>query len=248
MGQRGRRRGGAPCHRPLARTATPDSVLCALWGFESSGAADFAKTGPSGARALGVVVDAAGDLVVAGTNVPAGLSPSGFVARYIGFGAPASGTSPCGGTVPPPPPPPPRSLVVSTKGTNRFYRTATVAKHGLKVPGRLQSGVHDSRGACGGKCPNRQAGLHIKTRFKRCTKSHGHVHCRKLRGYRALTLSPRNATLKEAGTKTFVLRLARFFTNALEKQRSVGATLRVSATSPVTHKGTTIRKSVTFRR
>ena len=59
----------------------------------------------SGARALGVVVDAAGDLVVAGTNVPAGLSPSGFVARYIGFGAPASGTSPCGGTATTPPPP-----------------------------------------------------------------------------------------------------------------------------------------------
>ena len=220
--------------------------LAALWGFESSGAADFAKTGPSGARALGVVVDAAGDLVVAGTNVPAGLSPSGFVARYIGFGAPASGTSPCGGTVPPPPPPPPRSLVVSTKGINRFYRTATVAKHGLKF----------SVG-CNQACTIRVAlvvsaqtarRLHIKTRFKRCTKSHGHVHCRKLRGYRALTLSPRNATLRKAGTKTFVLRLARFFTNALEKQKSVGATLRVSATSPVTHKGTTIRKSVTFRR
>ncbi len=72
----------------------------ALWGFESSGAAAFAKTAPLGARAMGLAVDPAGNLVVAGTNVPAGFLPSGFVARYVGFGGRASGSSPCGGSIP----------------------------------------------------------------------------------------------------------------------------------------------------
>lgn len=74
-----------------------------LWGFESSGSADFAKMAPFGARSMALAVDPAGNLVVAGTNVPAGFLPSGFVARYAGFGGPATGSSPCGGAVVTPP-------------------------------------------------------------------------------------------------------------------------------------------------
>src|ERR1035437_5740640 len=73
----------------------------ALWGFEPGGAVDFARNAPSGAESNALAVDSAGDLVVAGSNVPAGFAPSGFVARYAGFGGPASGTSPCGGQVSP---------------------------------------------------------------------------------------------------------------------------------------------------
>ncbi len=76
--------------------------LAALWGFEPRGSQDFAKLAPQSATALSLAVDSAGNLVVAGDNVPTGFAPSGFVARYSGFGAPASGTSPCGGVVTPP--------------------------------------------------------------------------------------------------------------------------------------------------
>ena len=74
----------------------------ALWGFQSNGSAAFATRAPLGARSMALAVDSSGNLVVAGSNVPAGFLPSGFVARYVGFGGPASGSSPCGGPVVPP--------------------------------------------------------------------------------------------------------------------------------------------------
>jgi uncharacterized delta-60 repeat protein len=72
----------------------------ALWGFEPNGVLDFGNTAPDVAESNALAVDSAGDLVVAGSNVPAGFAPSGFVARYSGFGGPASGTRPCGGVSP----------------------------------------------------------------------------------------------------------------------------------------------------
>lgn len=70
----------------------------ALWGFTSNGAPSFTTTAPSGgARASALVLDAAGNFVVAGTITPPGFASSGFVARYIGAGPPGSGGSPCGG-------------------------------------------------------------------------------------------------------------------------------------------------------
>jgi uncharacterized delta-60 repeat protein len=97
-------------HRLVGAGEYRDSGLtsAALWSFEPDGSPDFANFAPSGARSTALVVDPAGNLVVAGSNVPLGFAPSGFVARYTGFGAPSAPTSPCGGIITSPPPPPVR--------------------------------------------------------------------------------------------------------------------------------------------
>jgi len=102
-------------HRVVGAGEYRDSGLtsAALWSFESNGSPDFANVVPSGARSTALVVDPAGNLVVAGSKVPLGFAPSGFVARYTGFGAPSSPTSPCGGIITSPPPPPPVRLAPS---------------------------------------------------------------------------------------------------------------------------------------
>ncbi len=80
----------------------------ALWGFGPNGSASVATRAPSnGARAAALVIDSAGDAIAAGTTTPPGFPSSGFVARYIGFGVPTSGGTPCGGNPAPPPPPQP---------------------------------------------------------------------------------------------------------------------------------------------
>jgi uncharacterized delta-60 repeat protein len=95
----GRRLVGAGEYRDSGLTSA------ALWSFEPGGTPDFANVFPSGARSTALAVDSAGNLVVAGSNVPLGLAPSGFVARYLGFGGRASGSTPCGGSTAPPPGP-----------------------------------------------------------------------------------------------------------------------------------------------
>jgi uncharacterized delta-60 repeat protein len=85
------------------------AISAGLWGFESNGSPDFVTKAPGGASAA-LAVDAAGDFVVAGTTNNF-VSLNGFVARYLGYGAPASGSSPCGGVIPTPTPTPTRPVV-----------------------------------------------------------------------------------------------------------------------------------------
>jgi uncharacterized delta-60 repeat protein len=98
-----------------------------LWALTSSGAADGAF-GSNGTAMLtntsgnntefgGIAISPTnGDLLAAGDSASLGGTPTGIVARYIGFGAPPS---------------PPFSLTLS--GLKHSYKTSKVAKHGLKL-------------------------------------------------------------------------------------------------------------------
>jgi len=68
-----------------------------LWGLEPNGSTDFSTQAPTNAANTAVTVDSAGNFVVSGNVTFAGLPPTGYVARYLGYGAPASGSAACGG-------------------------------------------------------------------------------------------------------------------------------------------------------
>ena len=113
-----------------------------LWGFEAGGAPDFATIAPSAAQSTAIALDAAGNLVVAGSNLPTGFAPSGFVARYIGFGGPATGTTPCGGSPPPPPPPPPPPAPSVTTGPASAVTSSTASLSGSVNPNGAATSYH----------------------------------------------------------------------------------------------------------
>lgn len=137
----------------------------ALWGFEAGGHRDFTTLQPSIAESNAVAVNAGGNLVVAGSLVPAGFAPSGFVARYIGFGAPASGTSPYGGA-PAPPPTPPASPPSVVTGPASQHTAGVVSVSGSVNPNGQATSYHFDYGtstAYGSQTPPTSAGSGIAT-------------------------------------------------------------------------------------
>ncbi len=86
-------------------TANLDSA--ALYGQNSNGTEAFRSVVPaSGGQptmASSLAVDGTGRFVTAGEITMLGSLPNGFVARFQGYGSPASGSNTCGGAVVPPP-------------------------------------------------------------------------------------------------------------------------------------------------
>ncbi len=147
----------ASARRVVAAGQYHDSALnaAAVWGFEASGSADFATIAPSEAAASAIVVDSAGSLVVAGSKVPTGLAPSGFVARYLGFGAPASGTAPCGGTAVPPPAVAPSATTGAAPSVNTSSATVSgsINPNGSATTYDFEYGTSTAYGSATGSAP-----------------------------------------------------------------------------------------------
>ena len=119
-------------------------------------------------------------------------------------------------------------------------------KHGLKVKVSCNESckINVALGVSAGTAKR----LHILTYFKRCTKVHGKKHCVRAHAYRATTIAGGNVTLKQAGSKTFTLKLSRGVGKTLAKQRkNVKVVLVVSVTSISTHKVVKISKGLTFK-
>ena len=154
------------------------------------------------------------------------------MARYIGFASP--------------PPPPPR-FRVSLSGLQRQLQDLVVAKHGLKFGVTCNSSVHvpARRSMLSAGTARR---LHIQTTITKCTKVNGKRRCVKVRRFRAVTIASSRGSLKAAGTRSITLRLRRTYVKTLERQRSVPVTLKVSATSRVTHKTRTVTKGLKLTR
>jgi hypothetical protein len=129
-----------------------------------------------------------------------------------------------------PPPPPPLPLKLSLNGIRRSYKTSTVAKRGLK----LTVGCNE---ACTVK-----GSLTVSA-----------VEARKLhlraRGNRPVVVASRTLTLRgSGGRRQITLNLSKGDVKALERQKRVPLTLVISATATLTHKGRTLKRSITLRR
>jgi uncharacterized delta-60 repeat protein len=211
-----------------------------LWALTSGGALDgrFGSGGMAVANfgsdrfnefsGLGLAPN--GELAAVGDTQPTYEGGyTGIAALYGGFG-PVS--------VP--------ALTVSLKGVSGKYKTATVAKHGLKL------GVN-----CNEACSVQvslvlSAGtarkLHIVSTFKKCTKVHGKRKCKTVHGYKAVTIASGSGSLGGSGTKTITLHLIGRYVKTLKAQKQFGVKLSASAVSSATHKSKTVSKSLTFKR
>ncbi len=213
----------------------------ALWAMTSAGRLD-SRFGSGGNvltqfggnrfnEFLGLTVAPSGALVAVGdTQQSYQGGYTGIAARYIGLGAP--------------PPPPNQQLKASLTAVKSKYKTGDVAKHGLSV------GV-----SCNQACSIKgslvlSAGtartLRIKTTFRKCTKSHGKRKCRKVSGYRAVTIGSGRSSRGGSGTSTLTLKLINKYLKALQSHKSFSATLKVSVTSSATHKSKSLSKGLTF--
>jgi uncharacterized delta-60 repeat protein len=214
----------------------------ALWAFTSGGALD----GRFGSHGMAVTAFGAdrfdefsalalapnGDIAAVGDAQQSYQGAyTGIAARYGGFG-PVTPVTP--------------ALNVSLKGVGGRYKTGDVATHGLKV------GV-----SCNEACSIKvslvlSAGtarkLHILSTFKKCTKVHGKLKCKNVRGYQAVTIAAGRSSLGGSATSTVTLKLVRSYVNALKRQKSFGASLQVSVISTVTHRSKTLSKGLTFTR
>jgi uncharacterized delta-60 repeat protein len=212
----------------------------ALWGFTSSGA-PLAGFGTNGATVTGfgssldgegnaLAVAPSGSIGVAGDDYAPGSPYSGVVAEYNGLG----------GSAPPPP-----SSLKATLGKLSSQKSSTVAKSGLSVQVGCNEGckLSVSLGISSGTAKQ----LKIKSSVKSCKKVHGKQKCTTKHGYYAISIASGKATLSGAGSKTFTLKLSKSVASALKKQKSVKATLSVSATSTSTGKVAKLSKGLTFK-
>ena len=209
---------------------TPAGRLDTRFGSHGSAVTQFG--GNRFNQFSGLALAPNGDLVAVGdTQQGFQGAYTGIAARYIGF-------------APPPPVIPP--LKVAIHGVNRKYKTSSVVKHGLKV------GVSCNQ-ACSikaslGLSAATARKLHIRSTFTKCTKVHGKKRCRKVHGYRAVTLATGHASRRGPGTSTITLRLKRQYVRALLRARRFTASLKVSATATATHKSKTIHMGLLFTR
>lgn len=219
----------------------------ALWAVSSSGAREtaFGNSGtvlyPIGAdEACGMTVAPDGDLVTVGNAVTkfpdaapcqVNAGSSGFIGQFNGYGALPPVTVP--------------ALKVTLTGLSGSYKTATVAKQGLKVG----AGCNE---ACSfklslGLSSATAKKLKISTSYEKCKKVKGKKHCVKAKHYVAVTLATGKGSLQGSGTDTITLKLSKTYVKALEKQKSVSGKLTLSATSTATHKGASTSNTVTFK-
>jgi uncharacterized delta-60 repeat protein len=220
------------------------SSYATLWAFTSRGAPDpafgnkgvsvLSAGGANETEAGGIAVSPATGILFAAGDVWTQFTDAftGLVASYIGFGAPT--------------PPPPPAFKLTLAGVSRTYKDATVAKQGLKLTTGCNQACTIKVALLASAATARR--LHITTAVKQCKKVKGRRRCHTVHVYRALTISPQQASLRGAGSKTFVLRLSSSFVKALKTQRSVGLTLKVSGTVAKPKQTRVINTSVTFKR
>jgi uncharacterized delta-60 repeat protein len=248
--------GGVPGANGVAIAANGDIVAAGtesnagltgieLWAFTPAGAPD-SRFGANGKTVTGfgsstngvanaLAIRADGSIAVAGESNTPGGSPSGVVARYIGFSPPM-----------PPPPPKPPALKITLRGVSSSYKIASVVKHGLKV----SVGCNEActiRVSLGISATTAKQ-LKIVTVGRRCFTSHGRRRCVKTHAFRAVTIASGRGTLSKAGIKAIVLKLSRSLDKKLQKQKRVKLSLKVSATSTATHKVGSLSKGLTFKR
>ena len=195
-----------------------------VWALTAGGALD----GSFGSHGVSLYTNSAGN----NTEYAAiGLSPSNGDFVAVGDGGPPFSGSYIGmaaryiGFGAPKPPP----LKLSLKGLSKSYKTSTVAKKGLKLTV-----------GCNQPCTI-TASLTVSAATAR--KLHLKVH-----GNKPVTIATAKVTLKAAGSKSITLKLSKALAKALEKQKSVGLTLRLSSTATATRKTQTVTKGVTFKR
>ena len=198
--------------------------------FGSGGAAVFQASAGQNSEFGGVAVSPAGGNVVAAGDASSvgGSGYSGLAVNYVGYGG-----------SPPPPPPPATALKLTLSRLSANYKGAT-----LKFSAACNEGcsLHAALGASGGTAKE----LKLQTRVKRCKKVHGKTKCKTSKVYRALTLASGKATLRNAGTKTFTLRLSKADAKALHKHKSVKLTLTVTASA--SHKTAKVTKTIKFKK
>jgi uncharacterized delta-60 repeat protein len=195
----------------------------ALWAFTPGGAPD-PRFGSHGTVVTSIAGAAGSELAAlaldpSGNLVAVGDELTGFGSTYAGIAARYIGFGP----------PAVAPLKLAVTGVKRSYKTSTVVKHGL----RLTTGCNES-------CTIK---VSLTVSAATARKLHLKVH-----GKAPVTIASGKAVLSAAGTKSITLKLAKATGKALGKQKSVGLTLVVSATSTSTHKSTTSRKGVTFKR
>ena len=150
------------------------------------------------------------DFVTAGDSLPpSNGSYAGIVARYLGFDVVA--------------------LRLKLNGLRRSYKTATVARRGVKVTV-----------GCNLACTVRLS-LTLTAATVRGLRLSG-------QGKGPLTITRAAATLGGAGTRSLTLKLSRRYANALERRRRVVLTLQLSGTSNQTPSHPTIKRVITFGR
>ena len=226
---------------------TGTEIDAALYAFMPTGSPDTnvggtgAVRAPTGAiEACALAIAPNNDLVVAGDTVTAfpdatpctvNSSSAGFAARYNALN----------GSKPPPPPPPP-PLKVSLKA-NGSYKKARV-KNGLKfsVGCNQTCGLRVTLTASAAIAKK----LHIGKKVRTCKKVHGHRRCTTVVKYSAITISSQQATILNAGTKTFVIN-NRLFRRALGTFPVVPMRLNVTG-SPTKGKSVSTTKVITFKR
>jgi hypothetical protein len=157
---------------------------------------------------------------------------SGFVARYIGFGA-----------ISPPPGPPSVALKVSLKGVSKSYKKGPVSKSGLKVGVTCNQACSIKAGLTASATIARR--LHISVTTKRCKKVKGKKRCVTTRKYVATSVGSASAKVTASGTKTLTIKGARL-RRALATSKNVTLTLSVVVTSTSTHKKTTVKRTLKF--
>ena len=195
----------------------------ALWAFTPGGAPD-SRFGSHGAVVTTVAGSAGSELAAlaldpSGNLVAVGDELTGFGSTYAGIAARYVGFGP----------PTVAALKLAVSGLKRSYKTSTVVKHGLG----LTTGCNES-------CTIK---VSLTVSASTARKLHLKVH-----GKAPVTIASGRAVLSAAGTKSITLKLSKSIGKALGKQKSIGLTLIVVATSKATHKSTTVRKGVTFKR
>ncbi len=207
----------------------PTGALDSSFGTSGSTSTTFGPTIRGEGNALAIGGD--GKIVVAGDTKTITGSYSGVAARYNGFASA---------------PPPPLVFRVSLSGLSGSYKTSVVAKKGLKFALTCnQACTYNASLVLSAGTARR---LHIQTTVTKCTKVKGKRRCVKVRRFRAVTIASSRGSLKAAGTRSITLRLRRTYVKTLERQRSVPVTLKVSATSRVTHKTRTVTKGLKLTR
>ena len=152
-----------------------------------------------------------GDFVAAGDTSAFGGTYTGIAGRYIGFGAP------------------PGPLKLSIGGLHAWYRTSTVAGHGLRL-------------SVGATAP---CTVEVSLTISAATARKLHL---KPRGRSPVRIANAQATLKGPQTRSITLKLSKLEAKTLEKQKRVSLELVISAIATGTNKTQTTNRGVTFQR